>query len=277
MKKLTIIIIALLFFACTEKEKGVKVIENYDQEYLTEEQVDSEPGTEGELEVLSLDLEKIVSDAAEEYTLPAKAYLNFRIYLNEKGKVDGIKSLPIPNEYLFSNSEKKIIDSKGLTGKIAVAAEKWDFNPALKDGMPVKFRGDIELIMNVDENGNITQEIPSLKSMGKALAKIKFKDDDKYFVAVEEQPSPIGGLDALQKKITYPDKAKMEGIQGRVFVKAYINENGEVDNVVLLKGIDPECDSVAMEAVRQTKFTPGKQRGEPVKVQVSIPIIFKLR
>jgi periplasmic protein TonB len=32
-----------------------------------------------------------------------------------------------------------------------------------------------------------------------------------------------------------------------------------------------------MNAVRETKFKPGKQRGKPVKVQVSIPIVFKLQ
>ena len=98
-----------------------------------------------------------------------------------------------------------------------------------------------------------------------------------FFVAVEQQPQPIGGLEGIQKRIVYPEIAKRAGVQGRVFVKAYVDENGGVVKVELLKGIGAGCDEAAMEAVKNTKFTPGKQRGKSVKVQVSIPIVFKLQ
>jgi protein TonB len=97
-----------------------------------------------------------------------------------------------------------------------------------------------------------------------------------FFVAVEQQPEPIGGLEGIQKRIVYPEIAKRAGVQGRVFVKAYVDENGNVVKVELLKGIGAGCDEAAMEAVKNTKFSPGRQRGKPVKVQVSIPIVFKL-
>nr|HPN38001.1 energy transducer TonB [Melioribacteraceae bacterium] len=54
------------------------------------------------------------------------------------------------------------------------------------------------------------------------------------------------------------------------------NENGDVAKVELIKGIGAGCDEAAMDAVKQTKFKPGKQRGKSVKVQVAIPILFKL-
>jgi len=98
-----------------------------------------------------------------------------------------------------------------------------------------------------------------------------------FFVAVEQQPQPIGGLEGIQKRIVYPEIAKRAGVQGRVFVKAYVDENGNVVKTELLKGIGAGCDEAAMVAVQNTKFTPGKQRGKPVKVQVSIPIVFKLQ
>lgn len=98
-----------------------------------------------------------------------------------------------------------------------------------------------------------------------------------FFVAVEQQPEPIGGLEGIQKRIVYPEIAKRAGVQGRVFVKAFVDENGNVVKVELLKGIGAGCDEAAMEAVKNTKFTPGRQRGKSVKVQVSIPIVFKLQ
>ncbi|MBN1300440.1 MAG: energy transducer TonB [Melioribacteraceae bacterium] len=98
-----------------------------------------------------------------------------------------------------------------------------------------------------------------------------------FFVAVEEMPEPIGGIEGIQKKIVYPEIAKRAGVQGRVFVKAFVDENGNVSKVELIKGIGAGCDEAAITAVQQTKFKPGKQRGKPVKVQVTVPVLFKLQ
>ncbi|RMD47913.1 MAG: energy transducer TonB [Ignavibacteria bacterium] len=98
-----------------------------------------------------------------------------------------------------------------------------------------------------------------------------------FFVAVEEMPEPIGGIGAIQKKIVYPEIAKRAGVQGRVYVKAFVNENGVVEKVMLVKGIGAGCDEEAMRAVKATRFKPGRQRGNPVKVQVMIPVLFKLQ
>ena len=48
-------------------------------------------------------------------------------------------------------------------------------------------------------------------------------------------PSPIGGLEALNKKINYPQVAKVAHLEGKVFVLAFINEKGDVDDVKLIK------------------------------------------
>ena len=97
-----------------------------------------------------------------------------------------------------------------------------------------------------------------------------------FFVAVEEMPNPIGGIAAIQQKIIYPEIAKRAGVQGRVYVKAFVDEAGVVRKAEVIKGIGAGCDEAAVEAVLKTKFTPGRQRGQAVKVQVSIPILFKL-
>ena len=96
-----------------------------------------------------------------------------------------------------------------------------------------------------------------------------------YFIAVEEIPEPIGGLKSIQEKITYPEVAKRVGIEGKVFVRAFVDENGSVTKAEVVKGIGGGCDEAALNAVLQTKFSPGKQRGRPIKVQVTIPIVFK--
>jgi protein TonB len=103
------------------------------------------------------------------------------------------------------------------------------------------------------------------------------EEEPTYFVAVEEMPEPIGGIQAIQSKIVYPEIAKRAGVEGKVYVLAFVNEQGDVTKAEILKGLGAGLDEAALSAVKQTKFKPGKQRGKPVKVQVSIPIVFKLQ
>jgi len=103
------------------------------------------------------------------------------------------------------------------------------------------------------------------------------EEEPTYFVAVEEMPEPIGGIQAIQSKIIYPEIAKRAGVEGRVHVLAFVDEKGNVTKAEILKGLGAGLDEVALNAVKQTKFKPGKQRGKPVKVQVAIPIIFRLQ
>jgi len=87
----------------------------------------------------------------------------------------------------------------------------------------------------------------------------------------------VGGIKGIQEKIVYPEIAKRAGVEGKVYVLAFVDETGTVTKAQVLKGIGAGCDEAALDAVLKTKFKPGKQRGKPVKVQVSIPIIFKLQ
>jgi|SRR5690554_3564333 len=105
----------------------------------------------------------------------------------------------------------------------------------------------------------------------------KIEEEPTYFVAVEEMPEPIGGIQAIQSKIKYPEIAKRAGVEGKVYVLAFVDETGTVTDAKIIKGLGAGCDEEALNAVKQTKFKPGKQRGKPVKVQVSIPIVFKLQ
>ncbi len=98
-----------------------------------------------------------------------------------------------------------------------------------------------------------------------------------FFVAVEEMPEPIGGIKGIQERIKYPEIAKRAGVSGKVYIRAFVNEKGIVTKAEVIKGIGAGCDEEALRAVLATRFKPGKQRGKPVKVQVSIPILFKLR
>jgi TonB family protein len=104
----------------------------------------------------------------------------------------------------------------------------------------------------------------------------KPEDDDAILLIAEVMPEPVGGPGAIQKKIVYPPKAKEDGIQGIVEIEAFIDEFGEVTKAIVKKGIGHGCDESARIAVYYTKFKPGLQKGKPVKMQMVIPLEFKL-
>jgi len=105
----------------------------------------------------------------------------------------------------------------------------------------------------------------------------KKKNDQQVFVVVEHMPVLIGGLAKLQSKIHYPELARKAGIEGRVYVQFVVDEHGNVQDPKVIRGIGGGCDEEALRAVRQAKFRPGMQRGRPVKVRYSLPIVFKLQ
>ncbi len=100
--------------------------------------------------------------------------------------------------------------------------------------------------------------------------------DEQYLVVASEMPQPVGGLAGLHKNITYPDAARQMKMEGKVFLMAYINENGGVDDVKVLKGVNEVLDNAAIEGVKKAKFSSGKNNNIPVKVKLALTITFKL-
>lgn len=101
--------------------------------------------------------------------------------------------------------------------------------------------------------------------------------EEEIFVVVEDQPVLKGGLANLQQEVKYPQLAQKAGIEGRVFVQFVVNENGDVINPTVIRGRHPLLDAEALRVISQAKFEPGRQRGKAVKVQMAMPITFKLK
>jgi periplasmic protein TonB len=100
--------------------------------------------------------------------------------------------------------------------------------------------------------------------------------EDDYIIGVEKMPSPVGGIEAIMKKIVYPSTAKNNNVEGKVYLLIYINENGGVDDVKLVKGIGSGCEEEAINVIKKTKFNPGVNKGTNVKTKMSLSIPFKL-
>lgn len=113
------------------------------------------------------------------------------------------------------------------------------------------------------------------KNNSKSSSSASDKKED-FFVVVEKMPEPIGGMAGVQSRVQYPDMARRAGIEGRVTVRFVVNEEGNVENAEVVRGIGGGADQEALRVVRETKFKPGIQRGKPVRVQFALSVNFKL-
>ncbi|HDL79000.1 MAG TPA: energy transducer TonB, partial [Bacteroidetes bacterium] len=96
--------------------------------------------------------------------------------------------------------------------------------------------------------------------------------------AYDQAPEPIGGFIAIQKNLKYPEIARKAGVEGTVIIQVLIDEKGRVIKTKVLKSLGNNgCDQAAIAAIVKTRWKPAMQRDKPVKVWVSIPVIFKLK
>lgn len=81
----------------------------------------------------------------------------------------------------------------------------------------------------------------------------------------------------LGNNIRYPAQAAKKNTQGMVVVTFVVSQTGEVKNPKILKGIGNGCDEEALRVVREMpRWNPGRQSGNPVSVQYSLPINFSM-
>ena len=99
--------------------------------------------------------------------------------------------------------------------------------------------------------------------------------------AAEIMPEFPGGTTALlnfiSNNLKYPQKAMDSQTEGRVVLQFVIDKEGHVTDIQILRGVTPELDQAAIDAVKNSpKWAPGMQDGEPVNVKYTLPIVFKL-
>ena len=102
---------------------------------------------------------------------------------------------------------------------------------------------------------------------------------DAFFL-VEVMPSfRGGGLEKFRewifKRTNYPQEAIEKKIKGTVFLSFVVERDGSVSNVNVVKGVNPLLDNEAVKVISESpKWTPGLQRGQPVRVRYLIPLNF---
>lgn len=108
-------------------------------------------------------------------------------------------------------------------------------------------------------------------------------EEQTIFEVVEQMPEfPNGGMAGLMqylsKNIKYPTIAQENGTQGRVTVQFVVNKDGSIVDAKVLRGVDPYLDKEAIRVISaMPKWKPGMQRGKPVRVKYTVPVMFRLQ
>ena len=85
-------------------------------------------------------------------------------------------------------------------------------------------------------------------------------------------------LDWVAQNIQYPKEALKKNIQGVVLLRFVVMEDGSIGDVLVTRGIDPDCDKEAVRVINSLpRFIPGRQDGKPVKVWYTLPIRFQIQ
>ena len=124
---------------------------------------------------------------------------------------------------------------------------------------------------DLDQDAHVDDPLPPIETSG---------DDENEiidFLPSEDRPTPIGGMSAIHEKVYYTEIGIRAGVEGTVVIEAVVDKLGNIIDAFVKKSIGGGLDEVALDAVKNTKFHPGKQRGKPVNVRIWIPIKFVLK
>lgn len=141
---------------------------------------------------------------------------------------------------------------------------EWRFEPARVDGLPVPAQATLEItieavgvVTSMDISSTMMRRMETIWGQPYSFVAWTLKDLDSV-------PVP-------QRTVTpaYPEELAARNARGRVRVDFYIDESGAVRLPIVGESANPELSSLAIDAVRQWKFSPPQRHGRAVLVHAS--------
>ena len=150
-------------------------------------------------------------------------------------------------------------------------------------------------VLNIGDNSSVEEsDIQTNEDLGEAVIPVVQKpveapkvqeeevEDQSVFQVVEKMPEFPGGMAAclkfLSNNIKYPTISQENGVQGKVIVQFVVNKDGSIVDPVVVRSVDPYLDKEALRVISMMpKWSPGMQRGKPVRVKYTVPVTFRLQ
>lgn len=145
-------------------------------------------------------------------------------------------------------------------------------------------KSDVKVVMPVEDvelDPLVAADVESILNQAADSTKDEVVSvwQDEFFKVVEDMPQFTDGniFDYLAQHVRYPEEAEKNGIGGMVYVQFVIDTTGKVVEPKVIKSVSPELDAEALRVVSEMPaWKPGMQRGKPVRVSFTLPVIFKL-
>lgn len=143
---------------------------------------------------------------------------------------------------------------------------------------------DIKVVMPVEDvelNPLVAADVESILNQAADAAEEEgaVVEQGEVYKVVEDMPQFPGGnaFRYLAQHIRYPEEAVKNGIEGIVYVQFVVDKDGKIVEPKVVQGVCPELDAEALRVVSgMPAWKPGMQRGKPVRVSFTLPVIFKL-
>lgn len=110
------------------------------------------------------------------------------------------------------------------------------------------------------------------------------EEEEVYFIIQETIPEFYGNSDLsefekwVSKQIPYPAIAQDNNIQGRTTLRFTVDKNGNVNDVKVVRSVDPSLDKEALRVIKSSpKWKPAMQNGLSVPYTLDISVNFKLQ
>ncbi len=261
----------IIFFAgiilsgCKEKNTNIEIVPNLESIYTSVNDVDTPPKLDKDFyNKVNNDLLKAIKNLRVTNSNIWTVFdVDLRIYVNENGTIDKIKDLfSEKNNFVFPDSVKLYIDRVTMDKKIAQTLADWKFEPAIKNGKRVKFWMDIKNIFTLKPNGNYIISLPHNL--------LNYPPPDE-FVSVDIMPKVLHSVTPH-----YPELAKRAGIEGAVYIRVFVNKQGNPEQALVIKTTNDIFNQPSIEAAKKFKFQPAIKDNNPVAVWVVIPFRYRL-
>ena len=139
-----------------------------------------------------------------------------------------------------------------------------------------------QILMSTEDTQREAQTQTYVAPTIAVVEQVEEESEQQIFVIVEKQPEFPGGdvarVKFLSDNIRYPVVAQENGISGRVTCQFVVNTDGTIVDIEVIRGVDPSLDREAIRVIStMPKWTPGEQRGKPVRVRFTLPVTFRLQ
>ena len=186
----------------------------------------------------------------------------------------------VSNLAVARRSASSELDAEAI--RVLSTMPKW--TPGKQRGKEVRVKYTVPIAFKL--SGPEVEEIKDSKLMEVVVVGYAPKDDvitpEVVLESAEIMPKYPGGASGLMsylaRNIKYPFDAQQSKTQGRVVIQMIVNKDGHVINPKVIQSVSPSMDAEAIRVVMgMPRWEPGKNDGQTVAVQYTLPITFKLQ